>query len=195
METIENALKKLKEADYFAIMISSVCLHHRSLQADIPLKVHSKNGEVPPPLLIDEVSFLFSAFLNACYSVLSYLKEDARTKHLFLEFREKHSNFYGSKITGGYRTRAVHFYPVIPKDVGWKEYLMTEEEEKSWDLLEEVLGPSEISEQNGALKWGKPKIYLEEYEPQKPIEQVCFDHYLEVMSLIENAKSVIIKPI
>lgn len=194
MEIIENSIKKLKEADYFAILISSVCLHHRSLQADIPLKVNSKNGAVPPPLLVDEVSFLFSAFLNACYSVLSYLKEDTRTKHLFIEFKNKHSNFYGSKITGGYRTRAVHFHPVVPKDVGWKEYLMTAEEEKFWDSLEEAFGPAELSDCSGPLEWEKPKIYLEEYEPQKPIDQVCFDHYFEIMALIESAESVINTP-
>jgi hypothetical protein len=186
MKTLLNAKKKLKEADYFLTLLSSVCMNHRSIISDIPFKIWNKQGVVPNPDLLDEVSYLFSAFTNACYSIISYFKEDPVTKVMALEFRKKHFICYGNKVTGGYRTRAVHFHPVIPKDVGWKEH--TEQEKKAWDSLDEFLGPGEVTELSQMPEEMIPKIYLEKHEPQRAIELLCCDHLMEVMELVNQVE-------
>jgi len=66
-----------------------------------------------------QFSYLLSAFLGACYSVLAYLKEDKLYNEAAECFRKTHPAFYASKRDGGYRTRAIHFSPVVPQYLGF----------------------------------------------------------------------------
>lgn len=66
-----------------------------------------------------QFSYLLSAYLNACYSVIAYMKEDGEHKLAAEHFRKQHPDFYANHRDGGWRTQAIHFAPVVPKHDGY----------------------------------------------------------------------------
>jgi hypothetical protein len=189
LDVIGNAKIKVKEADYFYLMMLRICASHESILKNIPARIITNGKEDALPEIELEVSYIFSAFLNACYGVIGFLMQDGRTKELAANFKNANKSFYGSGKTGGYRTRTAHFHQVLPKYIGWKEPIVSEQENKFWDALEEEEGECEVEEFTieNMPEFLKRKIYLENFEPQKSIDCVCGDHLFEIWNLVGEA--------
>lgn len=104
-DAITNAEQKLDEANFYLNLMDRIELERSSL---------TKGREASL-----EYSYLLSAFLNACYSCTEHLKQNKSNVDIVKQFRQRHSDFYASGPTGGWRTQAVHFRPVTPAHDGY----------------------------------------------------------------------------
>jgi hypothetical protein len=105
-DVITNAMQKFDEAVFYLNLMDRIECERSSL---------TKDREAAT-----EFSYLLSAFLNACYSCTEHLIRDKSNEDIIREFKKhQHPDFYASGSTGGWRTKAVHYKPVIPEHYGY----------------------------------------------------------------------------
>ncbi|WP_411726062.1 hypothetical protein [Methyloglobulus sp.] len=105
IENIQNAEEKLQEADYFLELMNKLDRENKPL-------TDNRNYE-------QEFSYLLSAFLKACYSVIQILQHEKGTRVEAKSFEYNHKDFYGSGKNGGLRIKTVHFKLVKPDFCGY----------------------------------------------------------------------------
>ena len=105
MQPIANANSKIEEATYFLRLMNRVEKHGANL-----LEGHDR---------LTEFSFLYSAFLNSCYSAVRQLGGNDEIKSLAKLFLQSHPDYYKSGPNGGARTKSVYFKPLKPGHEGY----------------------------------------------------------------------------
>ncbi|HEY1090796.1 MAG TPA: hypothetical protein VGE47_06885, partial [Burkholderiaceae bacterium] len=112
---LRRAYDKLEEADFFQDVLSALC-HQQELIPVSTVLAHSKGSEsqsFPDRFTLEEqIAFMLSAFVNACYSVVEHVRREGRLHDLAKKFCSKHPMFYGSGPKGGIRTVTTHFRPM-----------------------------------------------------------------------------------
>lgn len=103
--TVLNARQKLDEACFYLKLMDKIEIERKPLTS-------GREAE-------QELSYLLSAFLNACYSCGEHLKQNKGSISKVKECRKKHPEFYESGPDGGWRTTAVHYKPVRPAHDGY----------------------------------------------------------------------------
>lgn len=131
-----------------------------------------------------EFSFLLSAFLNACYSCTEYLKRGESNKARIRQFRRTHGEIYDPGQTGGWRTRAVHFYPVIPGHDGYipppgDNVILRFREKTHLEQTEASINPD----------FSQGYFYFSSDSPQNSICDLCAQHVKALKKLAEEFSS------
>jgi hypothetical protein len=114
-----------KEREQVTIPIDEALVGAREkiCEADFFLRLMDRTELMRQPLiegndLAREFTFYLSALLNACYSVVSYLKEsDRRASELAIKFFRDHGDYYARRT--GLRSALVHLRPLKPHHHGY----------------------------------------------------------------------------
>ena len=165
---IENARHKVDEARFFLGQMQ------RTESTRDPLTAQRSADE--------EYAYLLSAFLNACYSALAYLKEDKALASDATAFMRSHPDFYRSGADGGWRTRAVHFEPVKPQHDGYVP-------PPGHNVILNFSDPRPPqSGHNVVLEFGGPSHYYFESgaTPQNTIADLCGVHLMNLTQFVDS---------
>jgi len=186
-QQLRNAYDKLEEADFFQDLLSGLC-YQQTLVPVSTLVIFSGNEEsksYPDRFTLEEqIAFMLSAFVNACYSVVEHVRRERRLHNLAKEFCAKHPDFYGSGPTGGIRTVATHFRPVFPVQAEGVEHITP----GPFDLFSD-----EELEEMGAVFTGEPspfrkKFYLSPEGRQDPLPVLCQGHHMELSRFLGECR-------
>lgn len=163
---VGNAREKLDEALFYLKLMDRIEIGRSSLT----------DGRQPAT----EFSYLFSAFLNACYSCTEHLRQNKSNLDELKKFRVSHRDFYSSGPNGGLRTQTVHFRPVTPGHDGYipppgDNVIIRFREEQPY---------SPPSGEAVNLSFGPGSFYLSSDKPQNSICDICAVHVSEIQALI-----------
>mgnify|MGYP003626321711 CR=1 FL=1 len=200
----DQAVHKLKEIKFYRYAIKCVadcdCRISNYISPGIISRKESVSGVTKVQeyrysdtiSMVEEIAFVFSGFLNACYSCLEYLKQDCRLRDLVKGFMAKHKQFYGSGSGGGFRTRTVHFGLVKPEFYGYAAPTNHKEIDKVVKRLRRLgIAKKVPPEEVATLPPPRPDYYLDNSSPQGPISEVCMEHENEIRKLIGQCREIL----
>lgn len=128
-----------------------------------------------------QFSYLLSAFLGACYSAVAYLDESEH-KAAARQFRQSHPDFYASRANGGWRTKAVHYFPVLPEHDG---YIPPPGNQVNFRARGESYVPPRGDSANfDTCRHGV--FYFKNVHPQCSICDLCSTHLVELKAFINS---------
>jgi len=189
-ESISLSLQKLLEVDYFGTLIRYVAACHIGLT---PLPGHSEidifpRGSRPrrTRAVEEQLSYLLSAFLNAAYSTVEYLKQEPLFREACNRFVVKHKYLYGSGPNGGLRTRNTHFAHVTPAHKGRLVPVTPDGSERLFKLARRMRVPMEVATERSSPDLDS--YYIDRTEPQDDIATLSSNHYFELSTLISDCK-------
>jgi len=191
-ESLSLGLQKLLEVDYFGTLIRYVAECHVGLT---PLPGHIEidifpGGSRPHRTrpVEEQLSYLLSAFLNAAYSTVEYLKQEPLFREACNRFVVKHKYLYGSGPNGGLRTRNTHFAHVTPAHKGRLVPVTSNGAERLFKIARRMKLPVEFVTERSSLDLNK--YYIDRTEPQDDIATLSSSHYFELSALISECKLV-----
>ncbi|MGE6568129.1 hypothetical protein ACQKE9_06175 [Shewanella vesiculosa] len=172
--TVQNAKEKFDEANFYLDLMDIVEDKRNAL---------TRNRSV-----VQEFSYLLSAFLNACYSITEHLKSNASLVSKIKEFRSLHPLFYSSSHDGGLRNKATHLKPVKPALDGYisppGNNLIFRFRRQSEPYIAPAPGePISISFSSGSF-------YFSTESQQNSICDICAVHLGEINKFIEQCEAL-----
>lgn len=172
MEAFQNAGVKIQEAAFFLRLMKKVEAGDLELLQD-----YSRE---------QQFSYLYSAFLNSCYSAVRQLRGNNEIKQKARDFLRNSDHFYKSGPNGGARTKSVYFKPVFPRHEG---YIPPPGDQVILSFDDEPYGPP----LGDAAFLGFPNLgrfYETNERPQNSICDLCSVHLQAICKLIQDCKVV-----
>jgi len=190
-ESIALAKEKLLEADYFGVLLRYVTSTHVGIlpiagleEVDIFPGGSRPHRQRP---VEEQLSYLLSAYLNACYSTIEYLKREPTFQDQCRRFLHQHR---ASGPDGGLRTRTVHFKLVKP---GYKGHL-TERTPDGVHRLVKMLRRLKVPIRDVASSEAeiaqRTRYYIDDTEPQDDVAWLAAVHYSKLQELIQECAAI-----
>ena len=172
MEGIRNSAMKIEEARYFLRLMKKVEAGRLELLQEFGRE--------------KEFSYLYSAFLNSCYSAVRQLQGNAAIKEKAKQFVREHPRLYKPGRNGGARTKSVYFQPLSPGHEGYisppgDQVILTFEDEPYTAPLGDAVSLDFPIE---------GRFYESDEAPQNSICDMCSVHLQAICKLIQDCRAV-----
>lgn len=192
--SVAHAWEKLLEVDYFGVLIRYVTTIHAGL---LPLRgldeVDLFPGGSRPHRnrpVEEELSYLLSAYLNAAYSTIEYLKREPLFRDHCAAFLAQHRAIYGSGPTGGLRTRTVHFNHVKPEFKGRLTEQTRDGVHRLQKMLRRMKVPITYVPQSEDDTPAPLQYYIDATEPQDDVAWLSSRHFFELQKLVKECEAL-----
>lgn len=192
ISSIDHAFEKLEEADFFLDLLEIVTTANEPLPTQTLILALTtdeirKTKEIKDRFSVElQVSYLLSAFANACYSAVEFVRRDKVLVESAKRFCTEHPLFYASGPDGGIRTINTHFRVVKASErivVPPKSPCPFDDEEFD-DLILECATPAP-NVAIPASSW-RTNYYLSDASPQDPISLICSAHHMDLTRFLNE---------
>lgn len=186
---IDHAFEKLDEADFFLSLLTVVTTEHKPLPTP-SLTTISPNGgikKIKDRFSVEsQVAYLLSAFSNACYSAVEFIRRDKELVKAAKIFCAEHPVFYASGPDGGIRTLNTHFK--IVKTSTRLDVRRSSPNPFDSEEFDDIFNNAKLVPIEEVPIRCRTDYYLSDASPQDSVGLICSVHHMDLTNFLNECR-------